>query len=68
MRSLTQIKSTAIQEAFERAKAILGSWREILEDAAHALLERETLEEAALAPFARRMGDRMPDREDPEAA
>lgn len=68
MRSLTQIKSTAIQQAFDRAKAILGSWREILGDAAHAGLERETLEEAALAPVGRRMADRRPDREEPEAA
>jgi hypothetical protein len=39
-----------------------------LEDAAHALLELETLEEAALATFARRSADRLPDLEDPEAA
>jgi cell division protease FtsH len=48
---------TIIQNAFERASAILKQRRETLEQAAKLLLERETLDEAALAPFLRLMGE-----------
>ena len=44
-----------LQQAFGRATGILKGRRDILEEAAMRLLERETLDEGALAPFARRM-------------
>jgi cell division protease FtsH len=47
---------TIIQKAFDRANAILKAHRDPLEAAAKLLLERETLDESALAPFSRLMG------------
>ena len=49
-----------IQKAFGRATAILKERRDTLEAAAKLLLERETLDESALAPFARLMGEASP--------
>jgi cell division protease FtsH len=46
-----------VKNAFTRASTILRDRRDTLEEAAKLLLERETLDEAALAPFARRMRD-----------
>ena len=46
-----------IQKAFDRANAILKGRRDTLEAAAKLLLERETLDEGALAAFASRMGE-----------
>ncbi|HEY4736750.1 MAG TPA: ATP-dependent zinc metalloprotease FtsH, partial [Xanthobacteraceae bacterium] len=46
---------TIIQKAFGRATNILKSRRDTLEAAAKILLERESLDEAALAPFVREM-------------
>jgi cell division protease FtsH len=57
-----------IQKAFSRATSILQSRRDTLEAAARLLLERETLDEAALAPFARRMGERAAAEEKSAAA
>ena len=46
-----------IQKALGRASAILKARRGILEEAAKELLEHETLDAGALAPFARSMGE-----------
>jgi cell division protease FtsH len=47
-----------VQKAFTRASTILRDRHDALEEAAKLLLERETLDEAALAPFAHLMRDR----------
>jgi cell division protease FtsH len=49
---------TIVQNAFNRATAILKDRHDTLEAAAKLLLQRETLDEAALAPFATRMRER----------
>lgn len=57
-----------IQRAFGRATDILNSRRDTLEAAAKLLLERENLDEAALAQFARQMGDGATAQTKPAAA
>lgn len=57
-----------IQRAFGRATDILKSRRDTLEAAAKLLLERENLDEAALAQFARQMGDDATAQTKPAAA
>jgi cell division protease FtsH len=50
-REIDQAVVGIVNSAFERAKAVLESCRSTLEDSAKALLEAETLDEAALRPF-----------------
>jgi cell division protease FtsH len=57
-----------IQNAFGRAKAILKERRDTLEAAAKLLLERETLDQSALVPFVRLMGEGSAIQEKPAAA
>lgn len=57
-----------IQRAFSRAADILKSRRDTLEAAAKLLLERETLDEAALAQFARKVGEGTTGQAKPAAA
>jgi cell division protease FtsH len=57
-----------IQKAFGRATNILKSHLDTLEAAAKLLLERETLDEAALEPFGRLMREGAAAREKPAAA
>jgi cell division protease FtsH len=57
-----------IQNAFGRANAILTARRDTLEAAAQLLLERETLDEGALRPFAHTMAEGHGAHEDAAAA
>lgn len=57
-----------IQKAFSRADAILKERRDTLDAAAKLLLERETLDQAALAPFVRLMSEGSAVQERPAAA
>ena len=57
-----------IQKAFTRATAILKQHREVLERAAKLLLERETLDQADLQPFALRIGETRSSQETATAA
>ena len=59
---------TIIHKAFDRASAILKERRDTLELAAKSLLEHETLDEGALAPFARAVCEGPPIQEKPLAA
>ena len=59
---------TIIHQAFDRASAILKERRATLEAAAKSLLEHETLDEGALAPFARAMREGPTVQEKPLAA
>ena len=40
-----------VDASFDRARGILAESRDVLEASAQALLEQETLDEAALEPF-----------------
>jgi cell division protease FtsH len=57
-----------IQNAFGRATTILQARQDTLEAAAKMLLEHETLDEAALAPFVRRMREASAAQTKPAAA
>jgi cell division protease FtsH len=59
---------TIIHKAFDRASTILKERRDTLEPAAKSLLEHETLDEGALAPFARAVCEGPPIQEKPLAA
>jgi cell division protease FtsH len=57
-----------IENAFDRARRILHERRDTLETASKLLLERETLDEAALAPFGRLMDGAAETEQEPAAA
>ena len=56
MHKIDEAIRTIIQRAFSQATNVLKSRHDALEAAAKLLLERETLDESALAPFKRLMG------------
>ena len=66
-RKIDEAIRAIIHKAFDRATNILKSRRDTLETAAKLLLERETLDEAALAPFGRLMGERAVAQKRPAA-
>jgi cell division protease FtsH len=53
-RAIDQAVRRLVDEGFDRAKAILGARRDLLDEGAALLLARETLTEAELAPLAAR--------------
>jgi cell division protease FtsH len=56
-REIDRAVTSIVDAAFERAKAILERHRDVLVESAKALLEAETLDEAALQPFFQRVKD-----------
>jgi cell division protease FtsH len=54
-REIDRAVTGIVDAAFERAKGVLEKHKDLLEEGARALLEAETLDEAALQPFFRRI-------------
>jgi cell division protease FtsH len=54
-REIDRAVTAIVDSAFERARAVLEAHKDVLEESARALLEAETLDEAALQPFFRRI-------------
>jgi cell division protease FtsH len=61
-RELDEAVRRIVDRAFDRARALLATHREVLDEGARTLLERETLEEKELEPlFARVRGEAGPE-------